>query len=164
MLAAGALLVAISGAADPYVYYALHTRPGSLPLISLAALCASVLWMTGLLVILGSLTLLFPSGRLSSPGWRWPARATGAAIVIATLAAGTTHVLIDDTMGVSVVGTPFDLPFPDGPQMALAVVCIGVVFAVALSATVRYRDPDAPGQRALSGSSTHGSSPASCCW
>ena len=137
LLAAGSLLVAISGAADPYAYYGLHTRPGSLPLISLAALCASVLWMTGLLVILGSLTLLFPNGRLSSPGWRWPARATGAAIVIATLAAGTTQVIVDDSMRGSAVDNPVDLPFPDGPQMAVAVACIAVVFAVALSATVR---------------------------
>lgn len=136
LLAGAALLVAISVAAYPYAYYGLHTRPGSLPLTDLAAWCAGVLWMTGLLVIIGSLTLLFPNGRLASPGWRWPTRAVVAASVIATLAAGTTQVLVDDSMGVAVVGSPFDLPFPDGPQMVVAAACIAVVFAVAFSAAV----------------------------
>ncbi len=136
LLAGASLLVAISVAADDYAYYGLHTRPGSLPLIGLAVWCAGVLWVPGFMVIIGSLTLLFPNGRLASPAWRWPARAVGAAVVVGTLAAGTTQSIVDDPMGGGIVDSPVDLPVPDGLQMAVAAACIAVVIAVALAAAV----------------------------
>jgi hypothetical protein len=73
LLLASGLLVSLAQFAGQYAYYTLVTRPGSLPW------GLAMLWLAGwpnnagfgLLVFL---VLLFPTGRLLSPGWRPVAR------------------------------------------------------------------------------------------
>lgn len=92
-----AILITFSGnrnLAAQYAYYALATRPGSLPAAEW------VLWSAQFVVILafgGFITfglLLFPDGRLPSPRWRPVAVATALALVAVTVARALTPGLI----------------------------------------------------------------------
>ncbi len=70
-----------------YAIYALVRRPGSLPGGTLAAWVGT--WAFGVSIsVLPLLLLLFPSGRLPTPGWRWLAWLAGIGTVTTFLASG----------------------------------------------------------------------------
>jgi signal transduction histidine kinase len=69
MMGAG-LALAVGGFSDEYVVYALETRPGSLPGARVAAVLSSLAWGP-VLVVLILIVLLFPTGRVPGPRWRF---------------------------------------------------------------------------------------------
>jgi hypothetical protein len=124
--------------ADQYAYYALLTRPGSLPA------AAWVIWSGGLLSIgfYSLITfglLLFPDGRLPSPRWRPVAVAAVVGLALASggglLAPGPMH-------------PPFDVPnpvgvaaFPELSRLALlySLAVLLPFIACVVSVFVRFR-------------------------
>ncbi len=72
----------LGGALAEYATYALQTAPGSLPFGSTAA------WINGwTFLVIGTIPLilvLFPTGRVPSPGWRWypPALLTDLSLLV----------------------------------------------------------------------------------
>ena len=69
-----------------YGRYALVTNPGSLPGGSLMVWMASWTFVPGLGLAATLSLLLFPTGRLPSPRWRWVTWAVAAAIALMVLA------------------------------------------------------------------------------
>jgi hypothetical protein len=95
----------------------------------------------GLLLLLGFVLLLTPTGRLPSPGWRWWARAMVAVplllVVLVTLAPGPVD------LSVQVAGGPFDLLGLGGGllvvnQLALAFTTLAVAVCAG-SLVMRFR-------------------------
>jgi signal transduction histidine kinase len=77
LLALGTL-VAVAGLADAYAGYAFTTgAPGAV----VARWLQSLLWDPAFALLLVALPLLFPTGRLPSPGWRPVAAAAGLGVV-----------------------------------------------------------------------------------
>jgi signal transduction histidine kinase len=69
IMMAGLALV-ISGFGGEYLVYGLETRPGSLPGARFAAVLSNLAWGP-LLVVLILVVLLFPTGRVPGPRWRF---------------------------------------------------------------------------------------------
>ena len=103
MLAASTAL-AISGFADEYVVYALDTQPGSLPAPEVAAMLSGLAWGP-LLATLILIVLLFPTGHVPSPRWRFvPATIVGLLTI-----AGLGSILMPGPLD-SVAGTVIENP------------------------------------------------------
>ena len=64
------LLTVTAGLAETYAYFALVTRPGSLPAPLLAAWILGWIWPPTLILMLVFPLLLFPTGHSLSPRWR----------------------------------------------------------------------------------------------
>ena len=64
---------ATAAGTEVYARYATHVNPGALPGGEIAWLLANSMWAIAY-GLLPFMTLLFPSGRLLSPRWRWVAR------------------------------------------------------------------------------------------
>jgi len=133
LLAVAGLVTALAGTAQEWAVLA-H-RDG-LPAAALAAWWASFAWLPGLVGTLLGVPLLFPDGRLPSARWRWPARAAVGALGGAVLMLVTTQEPLDDG-GFAWARNPFDLPAPDGPQVAVALGLAGAALLAGLTATVR---------------------------
>jgi hypothetical protein len=95
----------------------------------------------GLLLLLGFVLLLTPTGKLPSPGWRWWARAMVAVPLLLLLAAMLAPGSVDPS--VQVVGGPFEFDGLGGVllvvnQLALAFTNLAVVVCAG-SLVVRFR-------------------------
>jgi signal transduction histidine kinase len=124
------LLQAVENATYEYARYGLITEPGSLPLAGFASWVSFWAWMPSLGLLTTFTFLLFPSGRLPSPRWRWAGWLAGIGIGLVVLGAGATAALLDPRL--IVTETPFEWP-PVWPIVALlgggltlvgAVVCV----------------------------------------
>jgi hypothetical protein len=124
--------------------YFAHARPGtgSLPGAEYAAWFGNWSWivfigLTGIFFV-----LLFPTGRLPSPGWRWVARAGALAMTVAILASALSPGPLDETPSVR---NPFGIEGAKvmidalGTAVVLLPVCI---LLAAASIVVRYRRAD----------------------
>jgi hypothetical protein len=129
-----------TGAAAQYLAWGLLAG-GPLPATRVVAL-AFPASAGGLLLLLGFVLLLTPTGKLPSPGWRWWARAMVAVpllllVVLVTLAPGS----VDPS--VQVAGGPFEFHGLEGGllvvnQLALAFTTLAVAVCAG-SLVVRFR-------------------------
>jgi hypothetical protein len=104
LLSIGFLTIVASLMID-YAIYGLVTRPGSQPYALWVGSLAEPIRSVAFYLIL-FLLLLFPTGRLPSPRWRWLAWATGITAVLASLS----EVLGPDMSNISSVLAPFTNP------------------------------------------------------
>jgi len=139
LLAAGACW--IMGGATVYSDYGLRLHPGSLPGADVVAVIGSALWLPAIGLCGTYLLLLFPDGRLPSPGWRWVFYLSTFVMVAGTLSLVLTPGLMGDS------GYPHTMnPFGVGELATVLHYAHGVLFllpvAMALSAAglvVRFR-------------------------
>jgi hypothetical protein len=136
-------LLAVTGQlASEYAIYAYATRPGSLPGATLAAWYGSWPWWLILTLTLVFTPLLFPTGRLLSPGWRPVAGLAGAATAVLTaLASFRTELevapgqVIANPIGVAAVGNP-----EESPAIPQLIILLVVLAALAFGSLVmRFR-------------------------
>lgn len=145
VLATAGLCAAASSAAAQYVTYTVHTRQGALPGAGVVAL-AEWLWLPAFLLLMVALPLMFPDGRLPSPRWRVPAAVAVASGTVTTVGIFTVDRIVADETG-GAHHNPLDLPLPDGPQLAVALVAffvtiaVGVVAVVAIVLRMRHVEP-----------------------
>ncbi len=123
--------------------YGLLTQPGALPDAALAGAIGVPLRSVGFYLIVTFLLLIFPTGRLPSPRWRWLAWATLAVTILACLSQ-----LLDETLSTgSEQLTPFTNPLGVIPSatadvlqalfgFALTFAC---VIGCSVSVVVRFR-------------------------
>jgi signal transduction histidine kinase len=139
IFAVAALLEAVCAAAAELAKHGFRT--GAPVSTDLVAWLGSVLWMPGFLLLLVAVPLLFPDGRLASLRWRWPAAAALAGWTLAVFAYATTDASVQDAFPEA--HNPFDLPVPDGPQLAVALVgfftAVGVGVAALVALVLRMR-------------------------
>ena len=120
----------IAAGTEGYARYTTHVNPGALPGGEIAWLLANSIWaiVYGLLPFM---TLLFPSGTLLSPRWRWVARGLVAAFV-ALIAADSLSPELDS--GISPVASPLAIasaaPIMDAIS-AIAAFAIALLWAAA---------------------------------
>ncbi|HEV3234178.1 MAG TPA: histidine kinase [Candidatus Dormibacteraeota bacterium] len=117
---------------------------GSLPLAEIAAWLSEWMWTPGLGMLATFLLLLFPTGHLPSPRWRWLARVTAVTLTIAVtlIAVGTwpervtrlARMLSGEATNSAPPPGPLQIIFP-----ILVVVLAGCMFASLASLVVRYR-------------------------
>jgi hypothetical protein len=126
--------------ASGYGSYALVTRPG-LPGGTFAAFVASIGWIPAISLLV-FLLLLFPSGALPSPRWRWATRAAEFGIGV-TVAAVAFHphtlqpqdgVNVQNPLGVEALKTPLEVLVLLGATLILGSMVAGFV-----SLVLRYR-------------------------
>jgi hypothetical protein len=80
------VVFALNGALDAYALYALAARPDAgLPGVTVAAWFAAWSWVVGVLLVV-LVPLLYPTGRLPSPRWRPVLWLTGLLVVLGMLA------------------------------------------------------------------------------
>jgi signal transduction histidine kinase len=119
----------ISGLADEYVTYTYQTNPGSLPFGGAAAVVSGSFWLPTIAALV-LLVLLFPSGRVPGPRWRYLPRAVGGLTVLFFLANTMAPGILPDT-------AEFRIENPFGVQALKPVVgaVVGITsIAVLLSA------------------------------
>jgi signal transduction histidine kinase len=138
MLVVG-LALGVSAFSDDYLVYAVETRPGFLPGPTAAAVLSSLSWGP-LLVVLILIVLLFPTGRVPGPRWRFLPRVIVGLFVVGT--GGTIFAPGSLDVGVR-VENPFGVQALAGAAgLAQAIGFLGLVPALAasiLALVLRYR-------------------------
>ena len=135
MLAVGAAL-ALAGLGDEYVVYGFDTRPGSLPVPAFVALLSGLAWGL-LLAVLILIVLLFPTGHVPSPRWRFLPATTVGLVSLAglgsLLAPGPLDVVagtvVQNPLGVEGLGSVTDVAQGIGfigliPMLGTAIVAL----------------------------------------
>jgi hypothetical protein len=129
-----------SGVAEAYADYGLVARPRELPAARYVAPYLPAIVVIAL-ALLGFVLLLTPTGSLPSPRWRWWARATAAAPVVALLAITLAPSSFDRPYRPG--ASPLDLSGFGGPLLVIHQLAFGVanlaVVAGAVSLVVRFR-------------------------
>jgi signal transduction histidine kinase len=140
MLAVSASLV-LAGISDEYIVYGLDTRPGSLPVPAVAALLSGLAWGP-LLAVLILIVLLFPTGHVPSPRWRFLPATTVGLISLAGLGSLLAPGPLDSVAG-TVIVNPLGVEALDGAtNIAQGIGFIGLIpmLGAAIVALIfRYR-------------------------
>jgi signal transduction histidine kinase len=138
MLVVG-LALSLSAFSDDYLLYAVETRPGSLPGPTAAAVLSSLSWGP-VLVVLILIVLLFPTGRVPGPRWRFLPRAIVGLFALAS--AGTIFAPGSLDVGVR-VENPFGVQALAGAaELAQTIGFFGLLPALAasiLALVLRFR-------------------------
>jgi hypothetical protein len=170
LFCSGAMVTAAGLLAQQSGHYALITRPGSLPGGVFLAWAGRWLTSLGFGLIINFLLLLFPDGRLPSPGWRplgWLAAVTiGLTTVVYMLLPGSRARGRTDFGEFAGVQNPFGLASAAGVLDALANVGVPMVScAVTLAEHARPHEAQVEHAtvrpRTWSGNATHAPSPSS---
>lgn len=146
----GLTLVSFGGSGDvseQYAYYALVTRPGSLPASEWVMFVGNASISIGFGMVVTFAFLLFPDGRLPSPRWRLLGFAAVAAIALLTvmgaaapefqIAPGVTVRNPIDPTQVVLGGVILGLPFPIA---TVAAVVAAIVLVCVVSPFIRLRN------------------------
>ncbi len=142
----GWLLLAIAigwgiGLGSTYADYGINHDPGSLPAADWVAGLTASFWVPPIGLMGTFLFLLFPTGHLLTPRWRWVAWLAGFAIVGCTLVLLVTPGDLADS-GYKGVQNPFGIGALATVTSVLAVLLVLVPVTILLSATsviLRYR-------------------------
>ena len=138
MLVVG-LALGLSAFSDDYLFYALKTHPGSLPGATVVAVLSSLSWGP-LIIVLILIVLLFPTGRVPGPRWRFLPWTIVGLFALAT--AGTIVAPGPLDVGVRVVN-PFGIEALAGAaELAQTIGFLGLLPALAASIfalVLRYR-------------------------
>jgi signal transduction histidine kinase len=102
------VLQAVQQSLDSYAARALTDPDRSLPFGLFAAWGSSWTWIPAVLLPITVLPALYPTGRTTSPFWRWEVRLALAGIVLVCLMTATTQGTISDT--VSAARLPWETP------------------------------------------------------
>jgi signal transduction histidine kinase len=140
MLVVG-LALGLSAFSDDYLVYAVDTRPGSLPGAAAAAMLSGLAWVP-LLVVLILIVLLFPTGRVPGPRWRFLPWTIAGLFALATAGSIVAPGPLD--VGVrGVVENPFGVEALGGAaELAQTIGFLGLLPALAasiLALVLRYR-------------------------
>lgn len=138
MMVAGVSL-ALAAFGDEYLIYGRETRPGSLPGTSFAAILSNLTWLP-LIAVLILVVLLFPTGRVPGPRWRYLPPTIGALLFLALAGTVLAPGRLDATVAVQ---NPFGVEALDSvTDLAQTVGFLGLVPALAASIValaLRYR-------------------------
>ena len=137
----GGALVAVAIAAEQYAVYALLTEPGSLPGGRWMAWVGTWIWIPGYLALWTVLPLVFPDGRVPSPGWRPMLWAVIGCIGLTTLLVA----LAPRSAGLPSSQNPVGvarLPVLAGPLQAVTILVLGPVCLAGLYGRYRRSRPD----------------------
>lgn len=126
---------------DQYAYYALATRPGSLPATEWVVWAGRVVLIPAFSTLIFFSLLLFPDGRLPSSRWRPVAIAAVVAVVALTLQTAftpepvlvATNLPVENPAGIAVLGGLAGLAIP------LMLLTVAVLGASAAAIVVRFR-------------------------
>lgn len=150
----GLTLVSFGGTGNvsqQYGYYALVTRPGSLPAPDWMVWAGSASLLPGFFAVLFFSLLLFPDGRLPSPRWRPVATAAVAAVVL--LGIGGTFLGRKTQVSGVLVENPIHLveasPLLDVLGPLIFALVVGVLLACLASPFVRFRAASGVGRQQL---------------
>ena len=128
---------------DQYAYYALVTRPGSLPGPEWVAWAGQVILTPAFSTLIFFSLLLFPNGRLPSPRWRPVAVAAVVAAAVLTVQRALTpgplraSVPVDNPVRIDVPAPPVDVA--GIAFMLLAALIVVVLVASVVAIFVRFR-------------------------
>jgi signal transduction histidine kinase len=127
-----------------YARYALHGGPGGPSVAALLTSLDQASWIPIVALPPTFLLLLFPTGHLPSPRWRWFARLLGASLVLVYVVITLTPGPMADSDLPTVInplGAPSLKPILDVAFIAFAMLPIGIVAAV-VSLVQRFRRAD----------------------
>ncbi|HEU5422777.1 MAG TPA: hypothetical protein VFU72_04490 [Nitrolancea sp.] len=119
-----------------YASYGLITHPGALPFARALAWPQSWLWVPGGLLLFAFLPLLFPQGRLITPGWRWVLRANIAiCLVLVVLSAVLPGGMGNGSVGGGRVQNPLGIAALSGMMGTLNLIGPLLVLVIVVTAT-----------------------------
>jgi two-component system, NarL family, sensor kinase len=142
IFSAVALLAVTQALAQEYAVYGYVTRPGALPGAIGAAWLASWMWYPAIVLATVFTLLLFPTGRLLSPGWRpaaWLAVATTAAISLLAAFQPSLELAHDWAVPNPIAVTGLENPEQSTVGDVLFGLVLMLMIAAAISLVIRFR-------------------------
>ncbi|MDX1450017.1 MAG: hypothetical protein R3246_13245 [Acidimicrobiia bacterium] len=112
------------GVLGTYAVRGLALRPGSLPGAEVAAFIGTPSFTVLTVLLIPRMILIFPTGTLPAPRWRWVVRATWIPAVVLTVSSWLAPLWLED------IRNP--LPYQWSPRLAFGVFDIGILVWVGL--------------------------------
>jgi hypothetical protein len=129
------------GSAAEYATWGLLANPGSLPATGVVAIVSQVSWIVPFALV-AILFLVFPTGRLLSPGWRFAAFGAGLAALVVLIGGTASYWPLRDAGAVLITGEIETLPLVDVALNAGVNLLLVSIFFSIVSMVVRWRRAD----------------------